>query len=432
MAKTVYTKKHIKNSLAYGIVIILYKIVLDIAYINFVHPVYNYMGFAYDLSVVKLVESYFLLLLVSFIIPRTAIRPSHIIMSLFAIIAFIPMLTVYAMMNQPREYMYAVTLFIIFILLLIRFPIVKINSIKNDQNRLLNIVFLIFIVFSVLGTCVFLFKNIGNLNFDIYKVYEIRSINKDIDIGLMTYIINWTGYILNPLLIGFFIVGKRWIPLSLVTIMQVLLFSLTGTKTFLMLILASMIMVILVRSKNWLTYLMLGIACLVLVGTFMEQSIIGDLFVRRSLLVPALISFNYFDYFSHLQPLYLAAHHIFSSLLAYPYDVGPTYLIGRAYLYHNINSNANTGVIADAFINFGYQGFFIWGMLLGLICHLIDSVSIGKDIRIIIAGICSLVICFTESALLTGLVSGGIIFAIIAIYLLPVAPHNQHFNKRSI
>lgn len=419
MIKAVNTRKYTEKIFIY-ILLFIYKIVLDIAYINFIYPIYDYVGFAYELCVVKLVESYFLLFITSLIIPKgSTIRPSHIIVFLFVIIAYIPMLSVYAMMNQPREYMYAVTLFFILISLLIRFPVVRINSIKSDQNRFLDIILTFIFVLMVLGACVYLFKNIGNLNFNIYKVYAIRDIYQNIDLGLMAYIISWTGYFLVPLLIGFLIVQKKYFLFLLVTVMQILLFSLTGMKTYLVLIPVCMIMVFLIRRKSWPIYFMLGLICLVSVGTF--TPIIGDLLVRRSLFAPALISFNYFEYFNHLQPLYLSAHHMFSMLVDYPYDLGPSYLIGRAYL-NNINTNVNTGIIADAFINFGYQGFFIWGIFLGLICHLIDSVSVGKDIRIISAVIWSLVICFTESALLTGLMSGGIIFAIIAIYLLPNRP----------
>jgi len=379
------------------------------------------MGFINDFSGIKLAESYLLLFIVYHTIPRSGIRPSHIIMSLFTIIAYIPMLTIYAMMDQPREYMYAVTLFIVFIMMLIRFPVVRLNPIKKEQNEFLNFTFLIIIILSVVGTCIIIFNAIGIMNFNIYKVYEIRSLNKAVDIGLSRYLINWTGYILNPLLIGFLLVSRRWIPLSFVIIMQIVLFSLTGTKIYLMLIPFCIIMVTLVRRKNWLTYSVLGLICLVLIGTFMEGAILGDIIIRRSLFVPALVSFNYYDYFSHLEPLYLSAHHIFNILVNYPYDIGPTFLIGQAYLYHNVNTNANTGILADAYINFGFWGFLIWGMLLGLICHLVDSVSTGKDIRIVASGICGLTIIFTESALLTALVTGGILFAIIAIYLLPVA-----------
>lgn len=426
--KPVHKERHFLNSniLIYDIAMLLYKVVLDIAYISFIYPTYNYIGFIYDLSGIKLVESYLLLFIVYRLIPRARIRPSHIIMSLFTIIAYIPMLTIYAMMNQPREYMYAVTLFIIFILLLVRFPVVRINPIKNIQNRFLNYTLLIIISLNVLCTCIILFKTVGSLSFDIYKVYEIRSLNKYIDIGLMRYVINWTCYILNPLLIGYFLVNKRWISLSLVITIQILLFSLTGTKTYLMLIPFCMAMVFLVRSKNWLSYFVVGITFLLFIGTFIEPSFMGDVFVRRAFFIPALISFNYYDYFSHLEPLYLSAHHIFNTLVTYPYDVGPTYLIGQAYLYHNVNTNADTGILADAFINFGFWGFLIWGMLLGFICHLIDSVSAGKDVRIVTSGICGLTITLTESALLTALITGGILFAIFVIYLLPVT-RRQHF-----
>jgi hypothetical protein len=93
-------------------------------------------------------------------------------------------------------------------------------------------------------------------------------------------------------------------------------------------------------------------------------------------------------------------------------------LIAETY-FNRPECNANNGIYADAYMNFGFIGLFFWGILLTIILKLIDSLSRYKDLRITVATIAMPVIFLTNSALLTCLSTHGLLLALILLYLLP-------------
>jgi hypothetical protein len=81
--------------------------------------------------------------------------------------------------------------------------------------------------------------------------------------------------------------------------------------------------------------------------------------------------------------------------------------------------NCNTGVVADAFMNFGFAGLFLWALLLALLLKLFDMSTEGKDMKVAVGGIAIPAISLTNSALLTNLLTHGLLLSLLLLYLLP-------------
>lgn len=102
-------------------------------------------------------------------------------------------------------------------------------------------------------------------------------------------------------------------------------------------------------------------------------------------------------------------------------------LLAEAYLnfswaeayFNKPEMNANNGIVADAYMNFGFAGLILWAILLAVILKLVDTFSKGKNIKVAIASIAMPVIAFTNSALLTTVLTHGVFLALILLYLLP-------------
>jgi len=400
---------------------IFYKVVLDLSYYFVISPVWSYSRFGLNLNTLKLAESYLLLFAIFVLMPKSSKKLSNITIWLLVSISYVPMLTLFALANESRIYMYGVTGFWILVFLFFQTTFsLPIPTLKKSQSNI--ILYLIFIC--VTAVDIFLIsKYLGfSFNFNLNVVYSIRALYIATKIPFAGYLFNWTAYIINPTLFAISWVKRKWFFVIPSVILQILLFSGTGLKSFLFALPFVLVLMWVVTRKNPFAWMGVGFGGEVMLG-MLSHWLIGDvwissLFTRRTLLVPAQLSFFYYDFFSKNGFIFLSAQRIFREFLKYPYSLNPPYLIASIY-FNKPTMGANNGIVADAYMNFGFVGFILWAVLLVIILKLIDSFSKNKDARLTVATIAMPVIFLTNSALLTCLLTHGLLSALILLYLLP-------------
>ena len=415
-----------KNTLWTFLSILFYKIILDLSYYFVISKVWSCAKFELYLNSIKLIESFFLFFIIFVLMPKSKEKLSNIMVWLLILISYVPMLTLFAFMNQPRAYMYATTGFWILVFLLLKkLPTLRFSSIKKIQSKIIG-----YSIFIGLGGIVFflIYKYLGiTFNFDLTKVYEIRRKYLQTGIPFANYLFTWLAYIVNPIFFALFINKKKWIFTGLIVFLQILLFSGTGMKTFLFALPFVLVLMWIVTRKNSLSWTAFGLTAGVLLGIFsywlIDNIWISGLFTNRALLLPAQLSFFYYDFFSQNPHVFLSQHRIFRFLLDYPYYLDPPHLIGDFY-FNRPEMGANNGIYADAYMNFGFIGFILWAFLLTIILKLIDSFSKDKDMRVTIATTAMPVIALTNSSLLTCLLTHGLLLALLLLYLLPKRNEN--------
>jgi len=409
-----------KDTIQAFLSIFFYKVVLDLSYYFIISPVFGYMRFGLSLNIAKLVESYFLLFIIFILMPKSSKKLSNIMAWLLILISYVSMLTLFAFMDQPRVYMYAVTGFWILVFLLLKLPTVRFNPIKKVQSKIIR-----YSIFIGLGGIVFflIYKYLGIVfNFDLTKVYEIRKKYIHTGIPLAGYLFTWLAYIVNPIFFALFLIRRKWIWVGVIIFLQILVFSVTGLKAFLFVLPFVLALMWVVSQKNPLVWMGTGLSIVILAGMF-SYWLVGDLwisslFTRRALLVPAQLSFFYYDFFSQNHHTFLSQHHLFRNFLEYPYNLKPSYLIADIY-FNSPETNACNGIYGDAYMNFGFLGFILWGIFLTIILKLIDSFSKNKDIRVTVVAIAMPVIFLTNSPLLTCFLTHGLLLSLLLLYLLP-------------
>ncbi len=349
--------------------------------------------------------------------PKSSKKLSTIIVWLLILLSYIPILTIFAFKDESRIFTYAVTLFWISVFLLLHAPRINFPSLKESK------IIRLFLLIS-LGTLVFftIYKYLGlSFKFDLTKVYDIRTQYVQTKIPLAGYFFNWMGYVVNVAFFALFINKKKWIFAALIAVLQLLLFSATGNKTFLFALPFALALMWIISRKNPLTYMAVCLIAIILLGMLsywlVDDVWIISLFTRRVLFVPAQLTFYDYDFFSANEPVFLS-HSIFRFFLNYPYPLGPPHLIGEVY-FDKPQMAANNGIVGDAFMNFRFIGLVFWSTLLVIILKLVDSCSKGKDIKIGIAVVALPVIALTNSALLTCLLTHGLLLALLLLYLLP-------------
>ncbi len=423
-------KKIHKNTTWIFLTLLFYRIVLDLSYYYIISDVWRSTRFDLKLNVLKLIESYLLFFLIYILIPKVSKKLSYILLWMLILISYVPMLTIYAFMDESRIYMYAVTAFWITVFLLMKMPTIFIARLK--QSRLI-----LYSLFGCLGIIVALmvYWYMGfPFTLDITSVYDIRSKYVDAQIPFSGYLWNWMAYIVNPIFISLFVTKRKWLLVTLIGAFQVWLFSATGIKTYLFSPLLVLILMLIVKQRNPLAYISVGLASAVVLG-ILSYRLFGDvwlssLFTRRLLLVPAQLSFFYYDFFSKNEFVYLS-HSILKFFLDYPYQLNPPHLIADIY-FNDPQMGSNNGVVSDAYMNFGFPGFIIWAVLLTIILKLLDSCSKEVDIRVAVAAIAMPAITLTNSALLTNLLTHGVLLALLILYFLPKQAGIPLLFKKSV
>jgi len=416
-----------KDTIKTLILVIIYKVILDLAYYLIISPIWTYSKFIFKFNGLKFIESYFLLFIVFFLTPKKTKKLSNIMLWVLFLMSYIPTLTLFALMDESRIFMYATALFWAIISLMLRTKIPKLNFKKLKQAKIIR--WIIFIAVPIMSF-VLIYKYLGlNLNFSFRNIYEIRSYYTGLHIPFAGYILNWSAKIIGPLLFIIFFMKKKWIPLILVIALQILLFSVTGHKGYLFAIPFVVAMLWVINKKNPLKWITIGLIVIILISSLsyylIDDSWLSSLATRRNLLIPAQLSFFYYNFFSNHQFTFLSQHHIFKNLINYPYHFNPPCLIGKTY-FNNPQNSANNGIVSDGYMNFGFMGMFMWAIVLSFILKLIDNFSIGKNIKMTFAIIAITTLSIRSSSLLTVLVTHGLLFSLLLLYLLP----KENLNKK--
>lgn len=407
-----------KSTLCAFLAMVVYRTVLDLSYCFVISEVWAHARFELCFNNIKLIESYFLLFIVFALIPKSSKKLSNIVIWLLILLSYIPMLTLFALMDESRAFIYAVTGFWVAVFMLLHTPEVSFPPLKQAKKIRLSILLgLSMIVFLMI------YKYLGlSFNLDLTKVYDIRSRYVELKIPFAGYLFNWVAYIISPIFFALFLTKRKWSLVALIVTLQLLLFSVTGMKTFLFALPFVLILMWVITRKNPLAWMAIGLVGVILLGMgtywLIDDIWISSLFTRRVLLLPAQLSFFYYDFFSDNGFIFLSEHRIFRTLLDYPYDVSPAHLIAEVY-FNKPEMNAVTGITGDAYMNFGFVGLILWAMLLAVILKFFDTFSKGKDIKVATAAIAMPVVALINSALLTTLLTHGMLLALTLLYLLP-------------
>ncbi|WP_446370303.1 hypothetical protein [Coleofasciculus sp. G3-WIS-01] len=402
------------------------KITLDLSSYYVLAGRYAPFTLTLDLNLGKLVESYCLLTVIVLAIQAKIHRISYTVIWLFLIIHYVPLLTVYGLSNESRYWMYSVTLFWLFVFCIIQIPIkieplfARIFILKETKK---NLTFFYFFSFCIIAYAILAFLSANNsyLTINFVDIYNLRA-SLSFNLPLSNYFINWMGCIIMPFFISFSMINKKYLTLGVSICGEILLFAASGQKTFLLII--PLIIVITWRSKSriisfsWLALSMATIIFLSSMAFYIGETWLTAIFTNRLLILPAVISFQHYDFFSENSPTYLA-HGILKNFVQYPYDTLPWYVIGKLY-YGNPHVSANADMISDAYMNFRDFGVFLLAPLFAISLRLIDGFCRVRDQRLVLSMVLVPLLYSLNTSFLTSILTAGFGIAILLLYTIPI------------
>jgi len=407
---------------------LLFRSLLEVSYLQFVNPLFEYAGFLLDVSHLKYVESWLLYLFFLAVSPKKLNRPSDYLVVTLLFLFVSPLLVFYSLSDASREHLYIVLFGVMLIHIFRSGRPLKLPIVKGAQSA---VVFILW--FGALGVTALMIKN-GGLNFfnlNLMRVYEFRpDASEAIDQGRLAYLNAWAKFVFGPMLLAIALRKKNYIMASAVLFLFLIWFGITSHKGVLFYPLLVIFAWLWFRHTSALSLLPLGmsfvIASAMLAYLILGDTVFGSLFIRRVFFVPSFLTFTYYDFFSQNQLVYWSSS-ITSGFIDYPYNLHPAKVIGN---YLGTSQHANNSFISTGYMHAGVSGVIFYGILVGLLFRLIDSVA-KKGVPLWFA-VAAIIVpgqtLLTSGDLPTSLLTGGMGLSLFLLFLYRSDRPRQTFS----
>lgn len=402
---------------------VVYKLVLLSLYDNIIAVNYSYYGFSTsDSSPITLAlywgQYLIVIKLLSALISRE--RPSSVIAIILCCLSFVPTSIYFERSGLPLFYWVALFLYWVgFLSLLIKLPAINLSfrkgtDTKIGQKKLRLVGDFIVLIFAIYILALKYKFNGLYLHFDISDVYGLRLQAKAYSFGFMSvYLMNWASLVFA--IRGVIALRRRqYYVLLFMLFMELLLFSIAGHK-FHLFALPTALLISKMYRPGRLYHIPAGFSALCIASSVLWYSFGSTLLVFlipfRQLFLPAWITGNFVDFFSTNTPD-LLQQSIFGRLgFQSSYELPIPYLIDS--YYGNGNASANTGLLGDAYANFGFYGVFIYPPMFAAALRMLDAGSKKIELKYNLGVVIFISIAFLNMAFFTALLTGGVLISLL-------------------
>ena len=389
---------------------------------------WQYQGFvvAARVDAAKLLVAALALVGLSLLLPRRLKGPADYVVTGLFDISFVPCCTYWALSNQPWWQEALIVSYWGFVLLVTRIPIhARTYYVKGAQD----VMFLAARGLVLLGAILIVAGGHLTLRLALSDVYSVRAVWASEGSGLSTYLFPWLANALLPVLLAYAWRNRRFGELLILGFAAYMLFTSTGMKAYLFMpvLVAAVLVFAGRRPPSWMVP---GGLSLFAGAMFLLDSVTGtngwsSLGIRRVLLIPAQLTSVYLKFFTANPVTHLSDSILLRGWLLYPYPASVAEVIGK--FLNEPSMNANTGLAADGFANFGVMGSLVWAVLLGLLIQLLRAATQDRESRPeawAVAAMWPLVL--VDSALTTSLLTHGLALGLLVAWSLsPRSPRGE-------
>jgi hypothetical protein len=360
------------SSLSFFVAAIVFRAMLDISYVFFVNPIYEYLGFFLELTWSSYFFSWILFFLAMVFTSHRLNKLSDFffVLALLALIA--PLTSLYGLSGR-NVFPVLITITSIGIIYILtrrglgRIPVFPVFVQGGQVATLLSILMIVYLVSWYFYSGAVLFFNL-----DFSRVYEFRTASADLaNVGVLAYLNNWVYKVFSLFLFSWFLFKKKLILAALVFGIQVFFYGVSAHKSLLFYPFLIFVLWYCFRRTNRLMvlpviFVMVVVFTLLLYFVF-DQIMPASMFIRRVFYVPALLTYDYFSFFSENRHIFWS-NSILSGFLNYPYEMGMAHVVGKG-------TGANNGFISSGYAHAGFFGVLTYSVILALILRVIDVVG---------------------------------------------------------
>lgn len=259
-------------------------------------------------------------------------------------------------------------------------------------------------------------------------IYEVRSEFRDVEADMSRvskYALPWLGFVIAPLGMAHGFLTKNYLFVGAGVLTELFLVGVTGFKSLLFssLLVAALVVLIFTTELKKIGRRIPALLAGSVIGVFLFDWLtngvfLSSIFIRRLILTAGINTNYYFEFFWD-RPKAQLGHGVLASWVDYPYPAVPAKLIGLVY-YGTDQTNANANLWADAFCNFGIAGVIGFTVLLAALLIAIDATAVNLPRALAMIVLAMPALSLSNSALLTTLLTHGVVLAVVLLYLMPV------------
>ncbi len=398
--------------------VVIVSILLEYRYITFVVPDYSQFNFTYNFQMDRFVVGILLFVISLMFLLFKQTKYMYSIAVLFNVLMLVPNLILYQFTDAPI----AISLLIMLMLFLLSTDIVKVpffNKIGAKIPIIESDYLLPFLsILALLSVLPFMLAYGFKIDIRVFTfgsiIYDIRAAGNLLSNTFTRYLYSPLNNFLLPIIIIFGFMRKKWLYVVLGIVLMVYLYAIIPQKATFFGLISIVIFYFIKDIEVKIKYLVFGLlfilaATVVLTdyyGVIMPESI----FVRRLFFLPAILNNAYFEIFKD-NHIYLS-HSIFKHFIDYPYELEPAFYVSEQ--FWGEYSSANNGIISDGYMNFGIIGSVVFLYVVVLMFKTIDLLNVSSRFF----GISFImIIVFISGALLTSLLTHGLLFLFVLLFL---------------
>ena len=246
------------------------------------------------------------------------------------------------------------------------------------------------------------------------------------------YIVPWAANAINPMLMALGLARRRADLLVLAFIGQLLIYSDTGYKAVLFSVaVVPAVYVAVSRASRWFGVGAVLATPLVLAAAVLASPAPGGAtlaLATRLFATSGHVGWLYYDYFS-AHPQYHLSHSFLSGVFTSPYNLDPALLIGSVYFHQG--TDANGGLWADAFANFGFAGIVAFSLICAIVLLTLDAVGQRRDARVAGPAMAIGGLSLGSTGLFTTMLTQGLVLAGLLMALMPPGPIGRGARGRT-
>ena len=417
--------KNTRDRIIFILLVLAFRVSLDIFYIAYQPALEVKWLFQYNLrNGFEIFMSYFLLIIVSIVMPIYTDRPSKFVLFILFLFSYMSASSFIMFNNQIDFSPFSVlTTFFIIMSLLLRDKVtgdIQLNiKDSNIQGKNAMLIILIFIaLLTVIQVATFGFKlQPPNL----LEVYDIREEYKTAAGRFSGYATTWTANVFTAFLFAYGIIYKKFLFTVSALVLVIYIYSITGMKsTIFSLAFVSLVLFSYKVFKKRMILFLVGFFLFAntMILLFLENEKVwmtGILFTRRLFMVTAQLFFFYTDYVKTHTYDFFAQNFPFSLFMTSDYDKNIPYIIGDE-IYNMPKLAANANIFADFYFNIGPFGLLILAFIFYWILKLADALARGKNNALVFSLFIMPTLAMTNGAFLTSLLTHGFLIAIVVLY----------------
>lgn len=411
--------RHLENPRWFYALAVLFRVILELSYRDFVFPWFEYAGFTLVDNPLKYAESWLLYAGLLSFLPARARKPSDFLVCL-AFFAFLaPLLVFYGLADKSRWMLYYVLIQYCVMSVLRAGRPIRMRTVKYGPAMALGAS-----IAGIIVATAWMVASGGfaHFNLDLDAVYEFREETAStIFTGPLGYVVVWATTVCSPLLLMLALRNRNHVLVLGMIFLHVLWFGLTSHKSVLFYPALVLFLRALFKYSRALALIPVGMSLAVMISLISfyatESLFLSGMFVRRVFFVPSYLTFTYLEFFNE-NPLVFWSNSFLSWLVHYPYDESVALVIG-SYL-NDPTTWANNSFFSTGYMHAGLLGVVIYGLVSGVMLKILDSL-VTKNVPIWMALAVTIVpwfSLFTSADLTTTLLTHGLGFGILVLYLM--------------